>query len=189
MARERRIGMIENSKIKSFLDDARCRILIALAIIVEVAYIALGLIVEVAYIASLIAMGYLCYDIVLKYAVSLLLVDRCGVMCLPIAAVCACFATFFWFLFPFAWLGRLGEENNNIKSRICELLFVGLLIGSALAGRYSFVSHGDPKFLFLSIVLFLTSPLFLKLSEETESPAKPDNLNDVLQYMTDDYEI
>lgn len=32
--------MIETGKVKSFLDDARCRILIALAIIVEVAYIA-----------------------------------------------------------------------------------------------------------------------------------------------------
>lgn len=180
--------MTETGKVKSFLDDARCRILIALAIIVEVAYIALGLIVGVAYIASLIAMGYLCYDIVLKFAVSLLLADRCGVMCLPIAAVGACFGTLFWLIFPSVLLGSLGEENN-IWSGICELLSVGLLIGSALAGRYSFVSHGDLKFLFLSIVLFFTSPLFLKLSEKTETPAKSDNLNDVLQYITDDYEI
>lgn len=168
--------MIETGKVKSFHDSAH-RILIGLVV--------------VAYIASLIAaVGYCAELILVSLAFPLANVPLSAhdalktsyLLCASCGACCATLSGFFDL--PISIL-----TGENIRSIIRKMVSLGLFIFVALFGRYCFNNNIDSNLLIIPIILSIMAGTISSDDKATETPAKPDNLNDVLQYMTDDYEI
>lgn len=171
--------MIETGKVKRFLDDVDCCINITLLLIVEVAYI-VALIAAVCYCALLIFVSF-AFPLANAPLSAHDTLKASYLFCASYGAYRATLSGFF--NLPSIIAGK------NVMSIIRTLVSIGIFICLTLLGKYCFNNSINLGLLIIQIILAIIGTINLPDYNNFVSPSKPDNLNDVLQYMTDDYEI